>query len=195
MELLILEIIAVIFGLLSAWFARKNDKITWIYSFISVVIFAYLFWNMGLVGSTFIQFLFMGISLLGMFSWNERFMSLKIKWSDPMVVATCALGVLFGTLVFGVLFGTSESLALIFGVVQFPVLDSFIMVGSLVAVMGMAYRKVESWVFWIIVDIVAIYVYIMVGMYFVVFQYVFLLGNAIKGLYEWHEETKSPNYR
>jgi len=187
--MLIIETVAVITGLLAAWYARLNDKVTWVYSLISVILFTYLFYSVGLVGSVLLQLYFIIVSIVGLWTWRDSsYNGHHIKWSNKYAIALSFYVSIMGAIVFGYLLSNSTYLTEIFGIVQYPYLDSFIWWGSMMAVVLLAYRRIESWILWIVVDIVAIYVYLMVDMYIVVIQYIILLINAIWGLYQWNKQ-------
>ncbi len=52
----------------------------------------------------------------------------------------------------------------------------------------LARKRAESWVYWIIVDIAAIWLYFSKGIMFVGCLYVVLLGIAIYGFWKWVRE-------
>ena len=70
-----------------------------------------------------------------------------------------------------------------------PYLDAFIMVASLVAQYLMIKKVVESWLFWIAVDVVAIGVYGYKALYFTTVLYVLFLIMAIAGYFEWKKAS------
>lgn len=55
-------------------------------------------------------------------------------------------------------------------------------------------KKIETWAVWITVNILSIYFYWTAGWYLVAFQYIFFLGNAFWGWYEWHKSRAKPSY-
>lgn len=66
-----------------------------------------------------------------------------------------------------------------------PYWDAFIAVMSLIAQWLLTKKKVESWYFWIAVDVVAIGVYLYKHLYFTTGLYTIFLVLAILGLFEW----------
>ena len=49
----------------------------------------------------------------------------------------------------------------------------------------MAQKRLESWAYWIIVDVIGIGLYYVQGVRFISLLYVILLGLAINGLVSW----------
>ena len=68
---------------------------------------------------------------------------------------------------------------------SFPYEDAFITVASLVAQYLMIKKILGSWLFWIVVDVVAISVYFYEGLYFTTALYILFLIMAIMGYLEW----------
>ncbi|RMD68810.1 MAG: nicotinamide riboside transporter PnuC, partial [Bacteroidetes bacterium] len=68
---------------------------------------------------------------------------------------------------------------------DFPYFDAFTTVASLVAQYLMARKKLENWIIWIIVDVVAIQIYYLKGLYVTSFLFVVYLGLSIKGWIDW----------
>ena len=73
---------------------------------------------------------------------------------------------------------------------SFPYGDAFIMVASLVAQWLMARKLLESWGFWIAVDIVAIYVYWQKELHMTSGLYAIFLALAIFGFIAWHKSIR-----
>ncbi len=51
----------------------------------------------------------------------------------------------------------------------------------------MAKKKVESWIYWIIVDAIGIWLYFVKDVKFISLLYVILLIMAVNGLHSWHK--------
>ena len=69
---------------------------------------------------------------------------------------------------------------------DYPWIDASTTVASLVAMWLTARRRVESWVYWIAVDVVGVWLYHAKGVRFVALLYVILLALAVWGLIGWH---------
>ena len=67
-------------------------------------------------------------------------------------------------------------------------LDSITTSLSLTAMLLLARRKVENWLYWIIADIIYIPLFIYKGLYITSLQYVVFLYLAIRGYDEWKKE-------
>jgi nicotinamide mononucleotide transporter len=86
--------------------------------------------------------------------------------------------VVFGFLLWGYLMASHTDAAL-------PYADAFTTVASLVAQWLMARKKLESWLFWILVDLVAIGIYWSKGLYMTSGLYLAFLIMATIGFLVW----------
>lgn len=68
-----------------------------------------------------------------------------------------------------------------------PYADAFVVVASLIAQWLMARKKIESWFFWITVDVVAIGVYLYKSLYVTTGLYTVFLFMAISGYFVWRK--------
>jgi nicotinamide mononucleotide transporter len=57
----------------------------------------------------------------------------------------------------------------------------------------MAKRKIESWIFWIIGDLISVPLYVTKGLAFTSFQYFIFTFIAIAGYYKWKSIYSSKN--
>ena len=69
------------------------------------------------------------------------------------------------------------------------------MVMSIVTTFYMIQKKIESWIIWIIVDVVAAYLYFVKGIKFYSFEYLVFTIIAAFGLWNWWREFNSYQVR
>src|SRR6478609_6940530 len=69
---IILEIVAVIFGLLSVWYAKKDN--IWVFptGLVSTSIYAYLLWKWSLLGDSMINVYYFIMSIYGWYHWTRK---------------------------------------------------------------------------------------------------------------------------
>jgi len=68
---------------------------------------------------------------------------------------------------------------------SYPYVDALTTIGSFSAMWLLARRRVESWLYWIVIDLVGIVLYYLKSVRFVALLYVVLLILAIKGFRDW----------
>ncbi len=177
----ITEVFAVLFLLLSVGFAVKNNILTWPTGIISNVIYMYIFYNLNIFGNTFIQAVFILQSIDGWYKWKHN-NTRKISELDTMdftktIIATV---VLIFLVYFFLVLTDSKS----------PILDSSTTAISIMGVILLSLKKVESWYFWILTDIIYIWFFIKEGLYLSSLTYIIILILAIIGLIQWEKDLK-----
>ena len=70
------------------------------------------------------------------------------------------------------------------------ILDSITTSLSLTAMLLLARRKIENWIFWIIADLIYIPLFLYKGLYIASLQYFVFLILAISGYIEWKKNIK-----
>ena len=70
-------------------------------------------------------------------------------------------------------------------------LDSITTALSLTAMLLLARRKLENWIFWIVADIIYIPLFIYKGLYITSGQYFVFLILAISGYFEWKRDIEN----
>jgi nicotinamide mononucleotide transporter len=68
---------------------------------------------------------------------------------------------------------------------SYPFLDAFTTVMSFAAQLLMAHKRLESWVLWIVVDVIGIGLYWEKDVAFIALLYAVFLLLACRGLYDW----------
>jgi nicotinamide mononucleotide transporter len=70
-----------------------------------------------------------------------------------------------------------------------PYIDTFTTSVFIIAMLLMALKKVESWIFWIVGDIISIPLYTYKGLLFTSFQFLVFLILAVMGYIEWKRKV------
>ncbi len=182
-----LEAGAVIFGILSVWFARKEN--IWVYptGIINVLVYVYLCFFAGLYADMAINAFYFIMSVFGWYNWSRRV-------DDTHHVPISTLSVkqwVFYSLLIGVAFGIIYYVLSNFTKSTVPVLDSFTTSLFIAGMWLMAIKKIENWLLWIIGDIMVIPLFAIKGLAFTSIQYIVFLVLAIMGYIEWRKRIKS----
>ena len=178
-----LEVIAVIFGILSVWFARKEN--IWVYptGIINVLIYVYLCYFAGLYADMAINAFYFVMSVFGWYNWSRRTQTsdhVPISGLSPAQWAfyIALIAVAFGVIYF-VLSNYTDSTV--------PKFDSFTTALFIAAMWLMAIKKIENWLLWILGDILVIPMFAIKGLAFTSVQYIVFLVLAIMGYIEWRK--------
>jgi nicotinamide mononucleotide transporter len=181
------EIVAVIFGLLSVWYAKKEKILVYPTGIINVLIYIYICYVAGLYADMGINAFYFVMSVYGWYNWSR-----KIDTSHHVPISTVTRLQLIISLVAFVLF----FLLLWYVLAKFtdsvvPVWDSFTTSIFIVSMWLMALKKIENWLGWIIGDALVIPLFAYKGLVFTSFQYIVFLALAISGYLEWRKKLKS----
>lgn len=175
----LIEVIATIFGFLCVWFTIKENILCWPAGIIQVFLYIFVFYEARLYSDVLLHIIYFFLNIYGWYHWinNGKPEHLKVTIAGKYTSAWI-LVCIGGTNVLGFVWSEYTDAAL-------PYPDSFITVASLTAQWLLTRKKLESWFFWISVDIVAIIVYWMKGLYLTTGLYVVFLVLAIVGYMEW----------
>ena len=186
---IVLEIVAVIFGVLSVWYAKKDNILVFPTGLISTSIFVYLLWKWTLWGDMMINGYYFVLSIYGWYHWTRKkgdtieFPISKISSTEKRIAI-----ILF---IFTVAFVVSVYYYFGKFTTWYAYVDTFITGIFFVGMWLMAKRKVENWIFWIIGDVISIPLYFSKGFTFTSFQYIVFTIVAIFGYLEWKKTLDS----
>ena len=178
---IVLEAIAAFFGIVSVWFARRNN--IWVYptGIISTALYVYILFVSGVYGDAVINIYYTAMSLYGWHIWlniKGEGQALPITWLHRR-----------GALFTGGF--TLANFALFYIILQYytdsivPTLDAITTALAFSAMYLMARKKVESWAFWIACDVISVGLYIYKGLGVTALQYLIFLILAISAHFEW----------
>jgi len=180
---IILEVTAILFGLLSVWYAKKDN--IWVFptGIINTAIYVYLLWKWSLLGDMMINFYYVVMSIYGWYHWTRkkddvvefpisRMTLSEKKWSLVIFVLTVGFVIAVYTFFDKFTHWTSYVDTIVTGI-------------FFVGMWLMARRKIENWILWIVGDIISIPMYFVKGYSFTSIQYLIFTIIAIFGYLEW----------
>lgn len=189
-----IELIATMTGGIAVWLSAKENVWSWIIGLFNVILAFLMFFQIQLYPDMFLQVFFFITNIIGFWQWKFPKQSeanaqheLKItKLSVRHFSILSAIGVL-GTLIMGGFSANLHEIApKLFSLPSaFPYMDSFTTVMSIVATFMLIRKKVEAWWIWLVVDIIATYMYYIkdVKLYSLLY-FVFVIIAAF-GAIEW----------
>ena len=178
-----LEFIAVFLGILSVIFAKMNKIAVYPTGMISTGIFVYLLFHFKLLGDMIINAYFFFMSIYGWFYWSYKIdgqIINKVSYgskNDYIIVSFIFLISLVLISIIYKLFNLFTSWA--------AYIDTLTTGIFFVAMWLMARRKIESWIFWIIGDLISIPLYLYKGLAISTIQYFIFTIIAIMGYKSW----------
>ncbi|WP_299800454.1 nicotinamide riboside transporter PnuC [uncultured Maribacter sp.] len=184
---IILEIVAVIFGLLSVWFSKQNKILVYPTGLISTSIFVYLLLKWGLLGDMMINAYYFIMSLYGWYIWTRK---VDAEHYTPITRVTKKENII-SVIIF------ISTIIFVFTVYQVfdkwnswtAYVDTITTAIFFVGMWLMAKRKVENWIYWIIGDLISIPLYFYKGFTFTSIQYLIFTILAFYGYNAWKKNT------
>ena len=176
-EVSILEFIAAVTSFVGVYLGTTGKRITWPWWALSSALYGVFFYQVDLFASALLQILFVGAAIYGWFGWAPT-------GAVPGTISTrYRIRIAIGTLVAVAVL--SPVLADINAAATWT--DAFILIGSLVAQLLMIYEKYETWVLWLIVNVVATAQYLSLGYWFTAILYAVFAIVAILGWKRWRD--------
>ena len=178
-----LELIAVFFGLLSVWYSKNNNVLVYPTGIINTSIFVYLLVKWELLGDMIINVYYFLMSIYGWYYWTRKSNNLgytPITRTHSTDIKIILIIIISSVLFVSYLYSFFEKWS---GFVSY--VDIITTAIFFAGMWLMARRKIESWFFWILGDIISVPLYFVKGLAFSSFQYLIFTFIAIAGYYKW----------
>jgi nicotinamide mononucleotide transporter len=187
-----LEAVAVIMGIVSVWYSRKENILVYPTGLINTTLYIYLSYKGHLLGEASVNLYYTIMSLYGWYLWTRKTPDqtnyvLQITHSNTKewLQQLLFFGVIYTTLFLVLTYAKSA-----FAPEAIPWADAFASATAYTGMWLMAKKKVESWIWWILTNIASIPLYFTKGYAFTSIQFMVLLILAIAGLISWKEKAK-----
>lgn len=165
-----LELIAVIASLAYVVLAGKSNIWCWPAAFIASGLYCYIFLNVNLFMDSALQVYYIAMAVYGWLQWRQIAISLDDDEGTPVIhdehpndVAPIVSWPLFRHLK---MISALSLVSLVLGYVMenytqadFAYLDTFTTVFSVYATYLIAIRLLETWLYWVVIDIAGLYIY------------------------------------
>jgi len=207
------EVIAVVTGVWSVWLAWKENILVYPIGIISVLLYVYICLEVKLYADAAINAYYFAVSLYGWYFWKYGGKTIhkttiassaidsaalqedevtfddtkaKISRNEPSENLYYALGTIFLAVLFGYLLNEYTDSTV-------PFWDGGTTALFFVAMLLMAKKKIENWIYWIIGDIICIPLFFSKGLCLSSLQYVIFTFIAVAGLLAWIRKSKTLN--
>jgi len=182
-EVSALELSAVITSFAAVLLGARGARITWPWYVVSAFLYAIFFYQVNLIASALLQFVFIAAAIWGWLGWKPsgvapRYMNNKERliWVSALIASWLI---------------SAPALESIGAAATLP--DSFILVSSTLAQIAMVLQRNETWIAWIVIDIFGTYHYANQGYWFTALLYGVFTVIAFFGLYRWRKLSSSSN--
>ena len=181
----ILGFTASVTGMLSVILVAKGKISNYYFGVINVVIYGFISYNSKYYGEAMLNILyFLPMQIIGFMMWRRNNVNIdeskEVKAERMTAKEIILWSVLSGiaVIVYGIILKKLNN--------TLPMADSFTTVLSVTAMILMVKRYIEQWIVWIMIDIVAIYMWLFIKSdYNITIMWIAYLVNAVYGLYNW----------
>jgi len=177
----VVEIIAVVLGLLYLILISFSQRIAWIFGIFSSAIYVYLSLHGNLYLQAGLQFIYVILGIYGYINWGKseetKLKIWKLKQHFLVGIPTLVLAILLG-LVFT---KTNQKL---------PYLDAFITAFAVLATYLTTKSILENWLYWIVLNLFSMYLWFEQGLHPTVFLFGINTIMAVFGFILWFKKWK-----
>ena len=186
---IIIEIIVFFFGIISVWYAKKENILVFPTGLIATILSTYLLYKVGYFADMTINAYFSIMSIYGWVNWSKT----KNDVAVYQISRTNQKQKIIGVILFLV------TIVVMYGVYQLfdqPILrenyiDMFTSGLFFTGMWFMAIKKIENWTLWIIADLISIPLYGYRGLGILSLQFLIFTVLAVMAYIEWHKIIKT----
>lgn len=187
----LLEFIAVVTGITSVFFSRKENILVYPVGMISTTIYIYISLEGQLLGEASVNVYYTIMSIWGWWLWGRRNQQHeKVLLISNSTTKEWGMQLLFFATFYVGIFAALTYLKRDFAPGAIPWADAFASATAYTGMWLMAKKKVESWWWWIFTDAASVPLYFAKGYVFTSFQYLFLTILAVFGLLAWQKKVR-----
>ena len=173
-----------VFGLLCVWFLIKQNILTWPAGIIYVIISLVVFTQAKLYADLILHVFYLALNIYGWYYWihpkDKSGAQVQVTTTESTPLIMLVILSIVGLIVSGKLLNDFTDASV-------PYWDSATSILSITAMWLTAKKKIESWIFWLIVDVLATGIYYYKGLYFYCILYLVYTGMAVAGYISWHK--------
>jgi nicotinamide mononucleotide transporter len=195
-----LEFFGMVSGVIAVVLSSLANVWSWPIGIINVTLSFFLFFQVQLYPDMFLQIFFFVTNAIGWWRWThpkafeeDKKHELRVSFMDKKDIFIVSTTGIAGTFLLGLF---AENLHEFFPTLftkpsAAPYLDSFITVMSVITTFYMIQKKIECWVIWLLVDIVATYLYFSRDIKFYGLLYLAFCFIAAFAIWNWVREYRS----
>ena len=198
------EALACVFGIVSVYFSIKKN--IWLYptGIISTVLYVYILFNFGLLGDCLINVYYTVMSVYGWILWSKNSRDQihvevgranRKDWLYSIILFTVSLALVMAVYYYKPFIDNNfSSRGISFGLYHLDWgnwLDVFTTSVFLVGMWLMAKRRVESWYFWILGDVICVPMMLYKELGITSVQYLVFTFMAVSGYIAWKKSLNS----
>jgi nicotinamide mononucleotide transporter len=180
------EAIAVVLAIAYLLLAMKQNLWCWACALLSTAIYTVLLWDVSLLLQSALNVFYMVMAVYGWWQWraggarHEGVAIHRWSWQQHLLAL---FAVLAATLLSGRLLVENTSAAL-------PYVDGFVTWGSVLTTWMVAKKILENWLYWVVVDGMAVFLYASSGLYLTAGLFGLYVILVIFGYFNWRRQAQ-----
>jgi nicotinamide mononucleotide transporter len=179
-----LEIVAVVLALAYLLLAAKESVWCWYCAFASSALYVFIMWGAGLMSEAVLNLFYVVMAVLGWYEWRYggkqhegvRIVTLKAWQHLALFALMLVLAFING---WAMERWTSAT---------WPFVDAFIAWSSVITTFMVVRKVLENWLYWVVIDSLALVVYIDRGLYLTALLFALYVVIVIFGYFKWRKE-------
>lgn len=185
-----IELVGTVVGFISVVLAAKGSIWTWPTGIINEAAFFLLFFQVQLYSDMYLQVFFFGVTLYGWYYWKSPNQDITIYKLPVQTLFMYLAALVIGTLATGYLISDIHILLpdIFSQPASYPYADALTTIASILATFLLARKRIETWFFWMLVDIVSIALYVLKGVNLVAIEYFIFLLICVFGYFNWKKK-------
>ncbi|MDC6388162.1 nicotinamide riboside transporter PnuC [Maribacter sp. PR1] len=181
--IIVIEAIVFVTGILSVWYAKKENILVYPTGLVATVLTVYLLYRDRLMGDMMMNFYFSVMSVYGWWNWARTKNNKKVVHISRTNSREKIIG-------FGLFLMTMIITYVVYRVFDVEIgpsnyIDIFTSGVFFTGMWYMALKKLENWTLWILADIITVPLYAYRGWGMLSLQYLIFTILAIQGYFEW----------
>ncbi|GIU39601.1 nicotinamide riboside transporter PnuC [Shewanella colwelliana] len=181
------EAIAVVLAMAYLLLAMRGSIWCWSAAFFSTAIYTVLFWEVSLLMESVLNIYYMAMAVYGYWMWSRGRGDDKgvvvVSWSlsrHSLLIGITTLA----SLMVGYLMANYTQAA-------FPYLDAATTCFAVMTTYLVAKKVLENWLYWVVIDVVSIYLYLNKGLMLTSLLFILYVGMAIGGYFLWRTTMRN----
>ncbi|MDG1398043.1 MAG: nicotinamide riboside transporter PnuC [Polaribacter sp.] len=189
---IIIEAIAFVFGIVSVWYAKKENILVYPTGLVATIITVYLLYKAEYFGDMMMNFYYSVMSIYGWWNWSR-------KKDEKIVVPISRINNREKVIGFILFVATVTITYLVYKYYGYEIktenyIDIFTSGVFFTAMWFMANKKLENWTLWIFADLITVPLYAYRGLGMLSLQYLIFTILAVQGYITWKKNLgKNPS--
>lgn len=179
----IAETAAVLLAITYLVLAIHQNILCWAAGMISALIFMGVFYSALLYMQSALQIFYVGMAIFGWYQWRyagDEGSGVRIHTLTIVRHVQVIAGISATALLLGWIMGRTDT--------PFPYAEAFITVAAIVTTFMVARKVLENWLYWFVIDSIAVYLYVARELYLTALLFVFYLVMAVIGFRRWRRD-------